>query len=173
MRQCNYRESDKKLIIKQLELCDPDYNCYTECQNEKPDGASTNGRSAGFHIHIGYDNPNVDDSVRLVKYFDTYVGVPSVLFDQDTRRRSLYGKAGSFRLQEWGVECRLLSAAMYATNDLIHVVWQCLQQAIYAFNNGRSLPSSNLVRNAIDTSNVDLAKDIIKAWDIKLPIKAF
>lgn len=27
--------------------CSPDYNCYTEEQNPKPDGALTNGRSCG------------------------------------------------------------------------------------------------------------------------------
>ena len=76
--------------------CSPDFNAYTEMENEKPDGESTNLRSAGFHIHIGYDNNDIDTSVQLVKYLDLYLGVPAVIDDPDKKRRSLYGKAGSF-----------------------------------------------------------------------------
>lgn len=82
--------------------CDVDYNAYTEAPNPKPEGSRTNLRSAGFHIHIGYENPNIDTSVLLVKYLDMYLGVPSVIYDKDKRRRSLYGKAGCFRLTSYG-----------------------------------------------------------------------
>ena len=149
-------------------MCDPDYNCYTECQNEKPDGALTNGRSAGFHIHVGYENPNVATSVQLVKYFDTYVGLPSVLYDTDVRRRTLYGKAGAFRLQPWGVECRMLSAAMYANEKLMRIVWNGVLQAIDAFNHQRMLPDPNLIRKAIDNSDVELAKQLIPTYKIRI-----
>lgn len=148
--------------------CDPDYNCYTESQNPKPDGAVTNGRSAGFHCHIGYDNPNVETSVRLVRYFDTYVGLPSLLYDNDTRRRSLYGKAGAFRLQPWGVECRMLSAAMYANEKLMKLVWNGIMQAINAYNRGGMLPDSTLIRKAIDNSDIDLAKKLIERYHINI-----
>jgi len=36
--------------------CDIDYNAYTMKANPKPKGTSTNLRSAGFHIHVGYEN---------------------------------------------------------------------------------------------------------------------
>ena len=48
--------------------CDVDFNAYTQAPNPKPNGAKTNLRSCGFHIHIGYDNNNIDTSVLLVKY---------------------------------------------------------------------------------------------------------
>lgn len=82
--------------------CNVDFNAYTEEPNPKPKGNKTNIRSAGFHIHCGYDNHNIDTSLRLVKYFDMYLGVPSVIVDPDTKRRSLYGKAGCFRLTSYG-----------------------------------------------------------------------
>jgi len=148
--------------------CDPDYNCYTESQNEKPDGALTNGRSAGCHIHIGYENPNVETSLKLVKYFDVYVGLPSVLYDTDVRRRTLYGKAGSFRLQEWGVEVRLLSAAMYANEKLMRIIWNGVIQAINAYNHNFSLPDPAYVRKAIDNSDVELAKTLIDKYKIRI-----
>ena len=56
------------------------------------------------HIHIGYENPNIGFSTALVKYMDMFVGVPSVVYDHDTRRRKYYGNAGSFRLTSYGVK---------------------------------------------------------------------
>ena len=51
---------------------------------------------------MGYENPDVDTSLALVKYMDVFLGVPSVIKDKDTKRRSLYGKAGCFRLTDYG-----------------------------------------------------------------------
>lgn len=31
-----------------------------------------------------------------------YLGIPSVVMDPDTKRRTLYGKAGDFRLKAYG-----------------------------------------------------------------------
>lgn len=33
---------------------------------------------------------------------DVYVGIPSVLYDKDKYRRTLYGQAGSFRKTRYG-----------------------------------------------------------------------
>jgi hypothetical protein len=100
-----------------------------------------------------------------------YVGLPSVLYDTDVRRRTLYGKAGSFRLQPWGVEARLLSAAMYANEKLMKIIWNGTTQAINACENGYRLPDSALVRKAIDTSDVDLAKELIAKYKILIKDK--
>lgn len=86
----------------QLFGCDVDYNAYTMKANPKPKGTSTNLRSGGFHIHVGYENPDVDTSLALVKYMDAFLGIPSVVKDKDNKRRSLYGKAGCFRLTDYG-----------------------------------------------------------------------
>lgn len=146
--------------------CDPDYNCYTECENPKPNGELTNGRSAGYHIHLGYENPNVETSVKLIKYFDAYVGIPSLLYDTDVRRRTLYGKAGCFRLQPWGIEYRSLSAAMYANETLMRIVWDGIVRAINAYNRNIRLPESKLIRQAIDNSDVELAKQLIEKYKL-------
>ena len=146
--------------------CDVDYNAYTESPNPKPDGERGTLRSAGFHIHVSYDNPNIDDSLRLIKYLDMYVGLPSVLYDVDTRRRSLYGKAGSFRLPQYGCEFRTLSSAMYATDELISIVWDGIMKAIDACNSGYRLAPEELVQKAINNSNAELASKIINTYHI-------
>lgn len=150
----------------QLFGCDVDYNAYTEAPNKKPEGAKTNLRSAGFHIHIGYKDNNIDTSVNLVKYLDMYLGVPSVIYDKDKRRRSLYGKAGCFRLTPYGVEYRVLSSAMMKDVDTLHFVWTQLQKAITACSTGARLGASASIVQAINESNTELAKQIIEYYNI-------
>lgn len=146
--------------------CSPDYNVYTESENPKPEGESTNIRSAGFHIHLGYANHNITTSLLLVKYLDMYVGLPSIIKDRDKRRRSLYGKAGSFRLTDYGVEWRVLSSAMMKDAETIAFVYDQIIKAIMAYNAGVNFPNLKLVQEAINNSDTVLAKKIIKEYNI-------
>lgn len=146
--------------------CDVDYNAYTEDANPKPNGAKTNTRSAGFHLHLGYDDNNIDTSVTLIKYLDKYVGLPSVLKDNDTRRRSLYGKAGCFRLTPYGTEYRTLSSAMMRTPELIEFVYNQVLKAIDAYNHREPLRDTSYIVQAINESDSALAKTIIEKYNI-------
>lgn len=147
-------------------LCDVDFNVYTEDANPKPKGNRTNLRSAGLHIHCGYDNNNIDTSLELVKYLDLYLGVPSVLKDPDTKRRSLYGKAGCFRLTSYGVEYRVLSSAMMKDVESIQFVWRQIEKAINAYNSGEDLGNPDCVVNAINNSDKELAEKLIKSYKL-------
>lgn len=146
--------------------CSVDYNAYTEKPNPKPQGERTNLRSAGFHIHIGYDNCNVDDSLLLIKYLDMYLGVPSVLKDSDTKRRSLYGKAGCFRLTPYGLEYRVLSSYFLSTKITLAWVWKGIVKAIDARNEGQPLANPELVQKAINESDKELAEKLIKKYKL-------
>lgn len=119
-----------------------------------------------MHIHIGYDKPNVNDSLKLVKYFDLCCGVPSVFHDTDTFRRSLYGQAGSFRMPSYGVEARCLSSKML-DDEVLPKVYRQVMTAIDFFNEGLPLPESDLIQRCINTSNQVLAKHIMSLYDIK------
>lgn len=146
--------------------CDVDYNAYTQEPNEKPCGEATNIRSAGFHIHIGYENPNIDTSLTLIKYLDAYLGVPSILKDRDKKRRSLYGKAGCFRLTDYGCEYRVLSSAMMDSTARLNFVWIQLVEAIVAAKCEAILPSSIDVQEAINNNNVKLAESLISSYKL-------
>jgi hypothetical protein len=147
--------------------CDPDYCIYTGTVNPRPAAAdTTNIRSCGLHIHCGYDNPEIDRSLRLLAYFDAYLGVPAVLMDKDTQRRTLYGKAGCFRLQKWGFEYRSLSAYFMKDDSHLRWVFRQVKRAISAYNNCFSLPDAYLVQEAINENNEELASRLCKDFDL-------
>lgn len=146
--------------------CSVDYNAYTLGPNPKPKGETTNLRSAGMHIHIGYDNPNTNTSLELVRYLDLFLGVPSVLLDKDDKRRLLYGKAGCFRLTPYGLEYRVLSSYFMSSKSLLSFVWNGVQSAIYAFNFDLNRPNASIIIDIINNNNIEAAKDICSKYSI-------
>ena len=105
----------------------------------------------------------------MIKMMDIYLGLPSIVKDRDERRRSLYGKAGCFRLTPYGFEYRVLSSAMMATPELVEFVYNQTMKAIDAFNEGKIELTEKLqkeVRSAIDSGNVEAAEALIKKYDI-------
>ena len=146
--------------------CDPDYNAYTEDVNPKPKGDKTDLRSAGVHIHVSYKNPNIPASVRLVKYLDLYLGVPSVIIDPDTERRKLYGKAGAFRIVRYGVEYRSMSGYFISSDDHIRFLFRNTMRAIKAANAMVPLPNEDLVQSIINDGNEKEAKKLITSYGL-------
>lgn len=95
--------------------CDPDLNAYTGKENKRPETTQPM-RTAGGHVHVGFtadkditDPDHVADCIEVVKQLDYYLGVPSLLWDDDHQRRSMYGAPGAFRIKSYGVEYRSLS----------------------------------------------------------------
>lgn len=96
--------------------CTPSKNVY-EGDSEINVDDTFRMRSAGGHIHIACGLliqrwPGENFAERLVKLLDRVVGNTSVLIDRHPRqaeRRTLYGKAGEYRLPLHGVEYRTLS----------------------------------------------------------------
>lgn len=152
--------------IAKLFGCSIDYNVYTEAANPKPKGEATNLRSAGFHLHCGYPNPSVKESLQMIKYFDAYIGIISVLHDPDVDRRSLYGKAGCFRLTSYGFEYRTLSSFFLGTKTKLRLIWDCIEQALNAYEEGKPLPPAEKVINAINNSDKILALELINDYNL-------
>ena len=136
--------------------CEPDLNVYLQDVNPTPN-SNTNFRCVGGHVHIGYDNPDFEISERIVKMFDIFVTLPALLKDKDDQRRKQYGKAGSFRQKDFGVECRALSNFWIHSDELIKWVFnQTIQATEYVLNNEDVSfinKFSERVREVIDTNN--------------------
>lgn len=146
--------------------CDPDFNIYTGGRNPQPEGRKTNLRSAGYHVHFGYNDKSVDKAVEIIRYADMYLGIPSVVFDPDKDRRNLYGKAGSFRLQKHGCEYRVLSSFMMSSDDLIKFCFNNALKTLDAFEKKLEKIPEDVVQECINNSNVKLAKELIKRYNL-------
>lgn len=105
--------------------CDPDFNAWLGgVINPKPDG-SLGIRTASGHVHVGWTNDqdvtdpeHIQACMMLTKQLDFYLGVPSLTWDQNSLRRSMYGAPGAFRPKRYGVEYRTLSNAWVNDEDL-------------------------------------------------------
>lgn len=117
-------------------------------------------------MHCGYPNPSVEQSLQMIKYFDAYIGVISVLHDPDTARRSLYGKAGCFRLSSYGFEYRTLSSFFLGTKTKLRLIWDCTERAINAYIERKPLPPAEKVIDAINNSNKILALELINDYKL-------
>ena len=104
--------------------CERDFNAWQMGQaNPRPYALNEKLRSCGGHVHTGYPQHANIDRLRLIQLNDLYLGVPSVLMDEDQQRRLLYGKAGAFRPTDYGVEYRVLSNFWIKTPELISWVF--------------------------------------------------
>jgi len=153
--------------------CEPDYNAYTGKQNPKPHADEPNLRSAGGHVHIGFKkNPTKQAAQKVIRAADIFLGVPSVLLDDDTRRRELYGKPGAFRYKSYGAEYRTLSNFWVFDDNLIKWVFNQVQTLV-AYAHNKAVPANDecaaRIQEAINTNNRRLASDIIRDFNIVMP----
>lgn len=108
--------------------CDPDFNVYTMEHNPRPDVGDALGkdgprlRTAGGHIHFGWDNPDDEQRQVIIRAADLVLGTASVFLDPDSRRMMLYGKAGACRLKPYGAEYRTLSNFWLSSEKLMKFI---------------------------------------------------
>jgi hypothetical protein len=151
--------------------CEKDYNAWLEIENEAPvpDG---NLRTAGAHVHVGYRIPDPFESVSLVQSMDLFLGVPSVLMDEDTDRKKLYGKAGAHRLKPYGVEYRVLSNFWIKSERLRMWVYSNTMMAAKFTNEGDVFLISNAVKediiDCINNSDKEKAQKLITHFNIPI-----
>lgn len=152
--------------------CESDYNVWLKNVNQKPLAENQNLRSAGTHIHVGYDNPNQEVTEQAVKTMDLFLSVPGLLIEPDNDRRKLYGKAGAFRFKpEYGFEHRVLSGYFTKTDELKAWIFDNTVKAIEFVNDGRieELEAvSDQVQTAINSNDKVLASNLIKQFEIPM-----
>lgn len=166
---------EKYLNTKQAKVfgCEPDFNVYLKDVNPKPD-SSLKLRSCGGHIHFGYLNPEFEKTENIIKCMDIFLGLPSVWLDSDTRRRIMYGKAGSFRVKNFGGEYRTLSNFWIKDDKSIKWAFDNTIKAIkYALNSDLSWISEyeKDIQIAINESDVELAKNLYTNLCEKFEVK--
>lgn len=131
--------------------CMPDYNAWTKTENPRPKAGDKNLRSAGGHIHIGFEGY---DPHEVVKGMDLFAGVPSVMMDHGELRKELYGKAGAFRITPYGVEYRTLSNYWVFQPMLCEWAYDCVERTLAAVRAGQSFDEDRVdILEAIDGNN--------------------
>lgn len=116
--------------------CEPDLSAYTLKENPKPN-AATFMRTASGHIHIGLEKDGDITSeehlikyATLVKHLDLFLGIRSLEWDKDKKRRKLYGNPGAMRLKPYGVEYRVLSNKWLEKEELVRFVYRQVVRCI-------------------------------------------
>lgn len=155
--------------IARLAGCEPDFDVWKECTNTPADLSSTNSRSCGGHISVGWDNPTQEDQINMVKAMDATVGLESVLLDFDIERKKLYGKAGCFRFREYGIEYRSLSNFWIKSDESLKWAWNTTMKAIDLINSDKIkevIELGDYIVEAINTNNQELAKELLNKIEI-------
>lgn len=169
-------EFDKKQLNTEQGMlfgCASDENAYTLETNPRVE-ILENIRVAGGHIHIGYDNPNSETNISIIRALDIFLGLPSLIEDKNTKRREYYGSAGSYREKSFGVEYRVLSNFWIKSDSSRKWVFEKVKEAIDFINSGEfmKLKIEFLadVKLAIDDNDVSLAMSLEEQLNNKILI---
>jgi hypothetical protein len=160
--------------------CEPDFCAWTRSVNRLPENRDPLLRTAGGHLHLSYsidstskaeDHPeHIAVAEDLIKLQDLFLGVPSVLIDSDSRRRTLYGKAGAFRPKHYGHEYRVLSNFWTCSKEKSRWAFEQSKIALDAYNNGMRISDrmGKFIQTAINTSNKHMAARIVRTYSLDL-----
>ena len=142
--------------------CEPDFNAYTGQMNPIAELDMTSDRSAGGHIHIGYELKSEEELMKLVKTLDLLISVPAMKHESADRKK-LYGKAGSFRKKDYGVEYRTPSNWWIFSEAHRQWIYDRVASAVESFND-IILPDN--LQSVIDSNDVDAADVIMAQYNL-------
>lgn len=96
----------------------------------------SNFRTAGGHVHIGTDmGGSHEQSVMLVRMLDLFLGVSSLLVDNEMSsvlRRKIYGLPGRYRQPAHGVEYRTMGNFWISSPRLVELVYDICEHVMKA-----------------------------------------
>jgi hypothetical protein len=142
--------------------CTPDFDCYTGEENMPPETTESFRTGAG-HIHIGWtrdaslgDEKHFKNCCDLVKELDATLFPASLLWDNDNKRRELYGKMGSFRPKPYGLEYRPLSNAYLKEKSTQEFVFNTsMYVAQLFFGTGTRVKNDKLAQRFVEDTLLD------------------
>jgi len=155
--------------------CDPTFDAYARAMNPIREFDS-NLRTGSFHVHVGHpDLIAIEAKERMIHLMDAFVGCPFVLADNDPstlKRRQYYGRAGEFRVTDYGVEYRVLSNFCMRKASHIESIGKLTNAAfsVLKFHGNESILKglSNEIQKAINTGDRSSAEKVIK--EVGVPI---
>lgn len=96
-------------------------------------------RFAAGHVHIGIPRINKDPFLRAywARVLDVFLAAPALFWmndeelEQERVRRTMYGKAGSYRPKDYGIEYIVLSNFWIKDAARIGAVWDAIESAYH------------------------------------------
>lgn len=124
----------RSLPAHTLELgCEPDFNAYKNGEPNPRPQTNEAFRTGSGHIHMSWYSPgnfvdpnykgHIEDCCIVAQQLDKYLLGASKYWDDDVKRRTLYGAPGSFRPKKYGMEYRPLSNAWLRSAETAHAVY--------------------------------------------------
>lgn len=174
-RDC-FAEFERKYLVTEQAMavgCSPEFDALTGDIIDPPvfaDGFA--GRSAGGHVHVGYENENYADSMMIVKLLDLHLGIPSLILDPDTRRRQIYGKPSSYRRTEGlKVEYRTLSNFWIFEKTLMEWIYEVVAKVVDEVKSGAIIDDDLYitVRQTIENNDIETAQKLISQNALLMP----
>jgi hypothetical protein len=157
--------------------CDPDFCAYRDGPNPRPDNQLPM-RTASGHVHVGWtDFQDIHTAMAdakskaAAKQLDIVLGLPSMFYDEDTRRRSMYGKGGCYRRKPYGMEYRTLSNAWLLTDERKAWVFRNAKKAMEMLFAGEALflkTKGYDIEAIINNSDKSQAEKLIKRFDLEM-----
>ena len=166
--------------------CSPSLNAYGDVP-VMPDGGTLPWRTIGMHLHYGFAHFGGYWTPRYMKEFNAkhpeYINYIVRLMDigalvalaltptlQSAQRRTLYGRAGEYRVdldKIWKLEYRTHSSAVMYHPVLTHIVCE-ITRALFnigaAMPFGVRLPKPEVMQEAINGCDARLARAILKDY---------
>ena len=136
--------------------CEPWWSAYTQLTAPVPPPAFGNlNRYAGGHVHIGWGEGfdvesqiHIKSCARLAKQLDYYIGLPSVILDNDRDRRKNYGAPGTFRPKPYGMEYRSLSNFWVDKPEVRKFIFNQTQKAVADLIAGKEIINKTSIISA-------------------------
>lgn len=144
--------------------CEPDLNAWTGKWNPPPKADNPNLRSAGGHVHV----ETAENPLLVGQALDVFLGVPSVLMDEQVERRRFYGRSGAMRKKPYGMEYRTLSNFWVFDDKYIKWVWDNTERALGSINHLPFDDLSEVVQECINNSDVSLAQQLVDEFSLEV-----
>jgi hypothetical protein len=154
----DYNPADLQHPLAREAGCMPDWNVYTGELNDPPDFEATTLRCAGGHVHIGTDIPTSDHK-KLIGALDALIAIPMLEHDHPLRR-TMYGKAGCYRLKDYGIEYRTPSNFWIFNSVRRRWIAEQVERALTSY---AKLPMPKDIQSIINNHDTDRAAEYMHA----------
>lgn len=148
--------------------CEPDFNAYTRDMNRNPNAYKAGQlRSMGGHVHLDLQYESFEEQCLAVRALDIIVGLRSVPMDiGGLKRKALYGRAGSFRPKEYGIEYRVPSNWWLFDKSYMRFMYRSCKEALERMHEFENLTrdEEDDIQVAINTGNTQMAKLLTKQY---------